>query len=242
MKARLISSIIAIFITLSFAGCSSGGGNNATTSPTPETTESAKTVSTPEEEFSTPLTPAALVLEGEIFDGAKSSKENPVPFGEWASTTMYNAVSDQDEPCFVRITRIVRDSSEVEARIDAYNEIWGDAIKLEIEPQYKDLFEFVIVEYEIAYPAEWPTKDGVIHSSLNLSFTAENNEDIVGFVAADGNRYFGGYSSTTDMIRALDTYPTPGTILKCVGALQMVKGYDNFCLRLSVQNVVFAIK
>lgn len=246
MKKRILAALCLLAISVS--ACSKEDTATRAEKDLAELTEKTATVAPESTPTATPIAtatpaPTKLELKGKIFDSSKSSMKNLVPLGQWTGVKKYNAVSDSKELCYVRITKVITDKAKVNEMVEAYNKQGLPENKIEIEDKYKDKFELVGVDYEIGYPTEWSARDsGITASAPMIIFAAKNMDGKVGFSTSDGQRYIGGYATTISLDKYREDRYVPGNIVKCHSVFQMVKGFDDYCLKLDLDEVYFKIK
>ncbi|MDR2487653.1 MAG: hypothetical protein LBD12_06765 [Clostridiales Family XIII bacterium] len=207
---RLMPLILLVLMATLLAGCSGSAPDSAANSDEPAAEAATDEASDSAGDAATDAVPGA------------------VPFGEWLD--IEQPVSGENYPCKARIVKVLRDQKEVQARIDAYN-VDGSRTIEPLEGKDKDLTEYIIIEYEVQFPDDYPTVNfgnkGI--ANPDISFDAKKN-DGEGFVASDGTYYVGMGMNIELGKPSDDELPLPGGTFKGAILLQMLKGFDDFHL------------
>ena len=162
-------------------------------------------------------------------DSAPNTVEGAVPLGQWADVEQHS--SGKNYPCKVRIVGVIRDAGEVQSRIDEYNTNASRTVE-PLTGKDKDLTEYIVIEYEVLFPDDFPTVEFGNHGiySPEVSFDGKTNNG-KGFIASDGTQYVGMGMNTQLIKPSDDELPLPGDTFQGAILLQMIKKYDKFHLR-----------
>jgi hypothetical protein len=156
----------------------------------------------------------------------ETSKDNPAPFGTWVATMQYSTEISADSLAYVRVTAIERDQAKVQEFIDTYNA--SDSYYV-IDPLEPEDLEYLILQYEVYFPDDFPVSETVGITTPEVSFSLTTYEG-GGFDRGDGTVYIGlgtGHDISPDIaydagLKAGETF-TDGLVL-----FEMVKGTTDF--------------
>lgn len=193
-----------------------------TTEPTPtdNTTEP-----TPNEEVieSDPVTEATKPApEGDVVDGALTTKENPVPFGTWGSINISDG--GWPKPAQARILNVITDQShDVIVEHKSVNPL----------EEHEEFLEYVLVEYEVYFPNEFTTSSNINFYGLILS--RENNQK--DWIASDGSNYYWmGSVEVIDIPKETRRNLKNGDTVICQVVYPMIIGNTDYTLHYSSKN------
>ncbi len=187
-----------------------------------------------EEEGKTETTTASGDLS-DAYTADQTSETDPVPLGEWGEITSYSTESSDYHPVYLRITQITpesKDASYIENAFAEHNDLAEHDFQ-EVHPEEVDLpadVEWLVVDYEIHYPEDFPTGDyGISESSSSL--TAVNPEG-GGIPSQDGTSVYLALGTPESLY--VDTIETsqPGDTRTARNIYTMVTDYEDFIFKL----------
>ncbi len=245
MKKLLIAAL-AVMTAMSLAACSqpAAGTTTAATTTTAtaadETTAAETTTTAAEttaEATDAETTPAETTAEAATTAGGETTPaaaageitpvattlEAPAKIGDWVETKLYSAQDKDYHTVYFRITDIVRDSATVQAAIDAYNN--ADHLRT-FEPLENDDLEYCLIQYETAFPADFPQAEwGITSVDVNFSITTVEG----GGIKANGLSYI-GLSSVYDITESpeINEFYAGQTFTDGQALFVMVKGVSDY--------------
>lgn len=244
MKKLLIAAL-AVMTAMSLAACSqpAAGTTTAATTTTATaadettaaetTTTAAETTAEATDAETTPAetTAEAATTAGETTPAAAAGEitpvattlEAPAKIGDWVETKLYSAQDKDYHTVYFRITGIVRDSATVQAAIDAYNN--ADHLRT-FEPLENDDLEYCLIQYETAFPADFPQAEwGITSVDVNFSITTVEG----GGIKANGLSYI-GLSSVYDITESpeINEFYAGQTFTDGQALFVMVKGVSDY--------------
>lgn len=241
VKRRILTLILAVLILLTLAACGDTSNTGSSSTAPQYSSEEQQELSsnenkqqeTPSEDTSQPASAdfqsneasssGASAPEGDIVDGKLATKENPVPFGNWAAVTISDG--GWPKPAYVRMVNVITDQTQVQALIDDYDSKNPGRELLALE-EHAEFLDYVVMEYELFFPADFTTSE-VIRSQITLS--RENNQEK--WIASDGSNYYWMGSVNTLEVPTKETgYPKNGDIVKCSIIYPMIKGNTDYTL------------
>lgn len=231
----VLSLVLILILTVTMAGC----GKDTTKATEKESAVvTAKTTKTTEENVAdvttaetTKESEVAAGPEGDIVDGALATKENPVPLGTWASIHITDG--GWPKPAYARIINVSVDQTQTLALIDEYNTKNPNDTILDLA-EHTEFLDYVLVEYEVYFPADFTDSDTVMFSGLIL--LRENNQE--DWIASNGSNYYWMGSEEIIDAPSKDTgYPGSGDTVTCTVVYPMIKGYTDYTLHYKERNV-----
>lgn len=242
---KLLIAALAVMTAMSLAACSQPAAGTTTAATTTTATAADKTTAaettttaaeTTAEATDAETTPAETTAEaattaGETTPAAAAGEitpvattlEAPAKIGDWVETKLYSAQDKDYHTVYFRITDIVRDSATVQAAIDAYNN--ADHLRT-FEPLENDDLEYCLIQYETAFPADFPQAEwGITSVDVNFSITTVEG----GGIKANGLSYI-GLSSVYDITESpeINEFYAGQTFTDGQALFVMVKGVSDY--------------
>lgn len=211
------------------AGTSSEEATSEESSVTDETTEAEETDATTEEsttaESKAPIetvepSSSEAEIKGETQTAFKTSLEAPGKVGEWQEAMRLSTVDNQMHPIYFRITKVVLDKTEMEAKIEKFNETAEEIIN----PLADDFINYGYLEYEVFFPEDFPTSEaGIEQYGLNFKVTDFDGE----IIQHEGVTY-AGVQDTRDITASPEALPQAGSVVKAESLFKMFDTTDEF--------------
>lgn len=171
----------------------------------------------------------------EAYTADKTSETEAVPLGEWGQMTSYSTEDDQYHTTYLRITQVTSESEDpeyIQGAFDEHNNL-AEYDFQEVYPEDVELpsdVEWLIVDYEIYYPEEFPTGVyGIIENGV--TFSAINPEG-GGIPSQDGTSVYLALGTPEALYVDTIENSQPGDIRKARNVYTMVKEYDAFIFDL----------
>jgi len=222
MKKILVLLLVLLIAGMLLSGCSSEATSDQPQTVTPiEEPADSDSQNTDASDDSEPVKSAP---DGDIVDGALTTKEEPVPLGTWASVT----VSEGGWPksAYARISSVITDQTEVQILIDEYNNN-NSSDEIPALEEHAEFLDYVVVEYEVYFPDDFSDSDYI--TFYGLVFSRENNQDF--WIASDGSNYYWmGSVSTIDTPSEETGYPENGDTVKGKVVYPMIKDNTDYTL------------
>lgn len=168
MKKR-ISLILVCIMMFTLTACSKPKAEEAidTKSTDATDTDEKTTVTSSDSKSNESSSPSNLAVT--------STLASPAKIGDWVETKRYSSTDQDYHTVYLRITNIIKDSSDVDSIIEAYNNA-NHLNKLQKLKQ-KDL-EYRIIKYEVMFPSNFPqTESGITFTDMSFHIRAVNGED-----------------------------------------------------------------
>lgn len=191
-----------------------------------------------EEDVETDASASEPTESGEVSDAYtadQTSETEPVPLGEWGQITSYSTEDDQYHTTYHRITQITSESEDpdyIQSAFDEHNDLAEHDFQ-EVYPEDVDLpadVEWLVVDYEIYYPEDFPTGDyGITENGVSLS--AKNPEG-GGIPSQDGTSVYLALGTPEALYVDTIENSQPGDIRKARNLYTMVIDYDEFIFDL----------
>jgi hypothetical protein len=225
MKQKIVAGLLALTVMVSFSGCAflfKGNGERtspddivpSTPAPTEEATEKVTEKATETKAESKPPQTSVTV---DVPDEA-------VPLGEWQEIAV-RTPSSEYYAVKMRINEYITDQDTVKEYFDTYNQKSQVMQLKELEGTNAEYLQYVVLRYEIDFPADYPPSYGgqtISPPSLSLSGEPTDGEK---FKSLDGKYTFWGVGSVYTIPVKSDEQPKPGDTLKNAMIFTMVKDY-----------------
>lgn len=231
MKKSLVF-ILGLLITLAlFTGCKSDDKEiRKSTTTSKNDTQTSETLPVDSSEASASAEVSVAAPEGDVLDGALATKEEPVPLGTWAA--IFISDGGWPKPAYARIINVSTDQTQTQALIDEYNTNNPNDQVIALE-EHAEFLEYVLVEYEVFFPADFTDSDKITFWGLILR--RENNQE--DWIASDGSNYYWMGSEVIIDAPSNETgFPKNGSTVTCKVVYPMIKGYTDYTLHYQERN------
>lgn len=182
--------------------------------------------------------PATGTLPDNIKDAVKgetSTKEKPIPNGQWVIVNQYSGKDEAYHPVYARVKKVTTSSSDakyVEDAIALHNKFASDYGKVDVSTMKlpKDV-EICVVEYEVYVPDTFPAADyGLSRPELHLY---AKNITGGGIPSADGTARYIGLGGAYNL--QTEEYPdyNVGNTYSFRSYFTMVKGFTDYVFECS---------
>ncbi len=229
-----MKKIIALLICLVLmSGCSTS------TTDTPDTNNDSQNQNNEESNSSNENEVAADANFDNAVDGTTTSETKPAELGEWVLTTRYSTEDKRYNHVYARMlsfTTQTVDSKKLDDAIALHNSVSYDFAQIDLdEYNLPSDIEWVLCEYEVHLPADFPSPDYGL-STIDLSLMAVNPQG-GGFDSADGtSTYIGLGTNFEDLSTQEDEEYMPGNTYKFYTMFTMIKGNENYVLEYYTGN------
>ncbi len=248
---KLLAFALSILMVASLAACgeSEGSSNKKDDSVSSQSDVTENETNEPEESSEESTTEEATDEEtteaqstgdddtSSAIDLTSTSKEKPVPLGEWAKSAIYAVEDKTYHNVDFRITKITTQSEDadyVKAAIEQNNKVSSEYGQIDVsELKIPSDCELCILDYEVKVPADFPKSDvtGNI-SSPDEDFTVTTIKG-GGIPSADGTSTYIGLSTVSDLTLEKDVDYKPGNTYSFRCFYAMVKGFKDYVFQVT---------